>query len=140
MDFSEFLVAVTIAALVGVVGNYCVLRRVSYLKEVDQLKRRYYEFMEMSTQYWRSNNLSTSKRKKLESAIIASQVIVSSEHRLIAKKLKRIKKSHENTNSLRILLWDAVSSGCFQQKNWKPDYDRAQLIIKYVLQIIKTFY
>ena len=147
MSFIEFLTVAIIAAVVGVLGNSCVQRRISHLHRVDDLKHRYYDFMHLTTGYWRSSSLTEDKRKELESKIIASQMIIDNEHRLISEEPRclcgasyRTRKSYNTTLGAQTQLWITASGGSFQQKDWKPDHDRARDIIKSVLKIVNEFY
>ena len=136
------LIAAVVGGVIGWIGNYSVQSSI-HLKHrsVDDLKRRLYEFMEMSSEYWINGDKGgRTKRHALEVRILANQQIIMTEYSLLKKKQRRMRKSYQETKSLRMILWDSATGGCFQQQTWKPDNIRPRIIANSVTGIVKSFY
>lgn len=123
------------------IGNYQVQRRIHvHFRSVDDLKRRFYDYLELSSEYWLTGGGNIVERKALEARMTASQRIIQTEYILIKKSLKHMEKSYRETEKLRLSLWDSSTGGCFQQRRWKADPNRAIKIAVAVSGIVKSFY
>ncbi|MYF66223.1 MAG: hypothetical protein F4182_01345 [Gammaproteobacteria bacterium] len=133
------LVGAVIAALVGWIGNYLVQVRVQGLHfRVDRLRRALYAFLDLTTRYWLSSNSDVSARQHLEAQIIVAQEVYLTEYSVLAKRYRRIKKSHDDTKDMRDVLLDAATGGCFQQEQWRCDLERPRLLATAVTSIVKS--
>ena len=142
MYLPYMLIAAVVGGGTGWIGNYFVQSSIHlHHRSVDDLKRRLYDFMEMSSVYWINGDKGgTAERHALEARIIANQQIIMTEYSLLKKKQKRMKKSYQETKDLRMILWDSATGGCFQQQTWKPDDSRPRKIAYSVTRIVKSFY
>ena len=142
MYLPYMLIAAVVGGGIGWIGNYYVQSSIHlHHRSVDDLKRRFYDFMEISSMYWINGDKGgRTERHALEARIIANQQIIMTEYSLLQKKRKRMRKSYQETQSLRVILWDSATGGCFQQEKWKPDNNRPRVITSSVTGIIKSFY
>ena len=102
MNLLFMLIAAVVGGGIGWIGNYFVQSSI-HLKHrsVDDLKRRLYEFMEMSSVYWINGDKGgTTERHALEARIIANQQIIMTEYSLLEKKQRRMRKSYQETKEL----------------------------------------
>ncbi len=130
-----------VGGFVIVFGNHYVQldRRRLYL--TDGLKQQFYYCLELSAQYWLPEQHDSEERHALEAKITSAQHIAMADYRLMAEKYPHMRKSHEDTDQLRRDLMDALSGGCFQQKdNWSPNRERFLSASKIVVKIIDTFW
>ena len=133
------LAGAVIAALVGWIGNYLVVKRVHGLHiRLDRLRHSLYDFLDLTTRYWLSIGVDGSKRRSLEAEILVAQNVISTEYSLLAKRYKGIEKSYKNTEEMRVVLWDAATGGCFQQEQWKTDPERARAVSNAVTAVVKS--
>ena len=82
--------------------------------------------------------MGSSKRRSLEAEILVAQDVIRTEYSLLAKRYRSIKKSYENTEEMRGILWDAATGGCFQQEQWESDTERPRRLAAAVTAIVKS--
>ena len=134
--------AIILAALLAWAANYHVQRRMHdnlrLRQGVDDLKRRLYEFVDLSARYWTLDEPRTEKHRMLEAQMIARKRIVQEEFSGLGNKSKRLKKSYQGTRSNRLDLWNAATGGCFQQTEWKADPERVIRVAAEACRIIRS--
>jgi len=142
MYLPYMIIAAVVGGVIGWIGNYYVQRSIHlHHRSVDDLKGRFYDFMEISSMYWINGNKGgRTERHALEARIIVNQQIIMTEYSLLQKKRKHMRKSYKETQHLRMILWDSATGGCFQEAKWKPDNSRPRAIARSVTGIIKSFY
>ena len=124
----------------GWISSYAENLRHRRFSETDDLKRKLYDYLELSLNYWLAEDRSDVDRRILEVRMIASQKIIWTDYQLLAKKYRHLRKSYEETGKTRRDLLDAATGGCFQQKEWKADEGRTLRIAKAVIRIVNSFY
>ena len=131
---SSLAVAVLVLA-----GHYQRERRLTQrLRDVDELKRRLYELVEICAEYWSIDHVEggSPPRQLLEAKIVATKLIVSSQCRELRARSKKLDKWHTTTYVYRMRLMDEVAGGCFQQVEWQPDPKRVPSIAREVGHIV----
>ena len=125
--------------LVAWAGNYHVQDRVHRrFVRTDQLRKALYDYLELTANYWFAAPPDLAERRSLEGRMIIAQRVISCEFSLLAKKSKKIQRAYDETDSLRMDLWDAATGGCFEEAAWTPDPDRAKAAARAIVQIIKA--
>lgn len=131
-----------IAIIAAAAGNYYIQRwmhdNLRLRQGVDDLKRRLYEFVDLSAQYWTLDGPRTEKHRMLEAQMIARKRIVQEEFSGLGNKSKRLKKSYQGTTNNRLDLWNAATGGCFQQTKWKADPERVVRVAAEACRIIRS--
>lgn len=128
--------AATIGGLVAWAGNYYVQDRIhNYLHRTGKLRQSFYDYLDLVLIYWTDSENDKAKRRILEAKMIVAQRVISSEYRLLANNHRRIRKSYEETEELRMDLWDAATGGCFQQEDWESDLERVKSVARAVTRI-----
>ena len=138
--FLNLVMASIAGALIGWAGNYYVQERIHRrLARADELRRAFYEYLQLTADYWFSTGTDLEKRQSLEGRMFVAWRIISSEYSLLAKTNCRIRRSYVHTQSLRTDLLDAATGGCFQQVEWTRDPDRVRSAARAVTEIVKSF-
>ena len=135
-------IAIIAAAVLAWAGNYQVQRRLHdtlrLRQGVDDLKRRLHEFVDLSAQYWTSDGPRTEKHRMLEAQMVARKRIIQEEFSGLANKSKPLKKSYQGTKNNRLDLWNAATSGCFQQRKWQANPERVIRVTAEACRIIRS--
>ena len=123
-------------------GNYHVQTRIQrnlrLAHGVDELKRRLYDFLDLSTRYWTLDAPRGEIHRTLEAQILARKRIILEEFNALSSKSTKLERSYFQTESSRVNLWDVAAGGCFQEAKWKSDQDRVVLIAAEVTRIIHS--
>lgn len=135
-------IAIIAAAVIAWVGNYILQRRlhrhVRLQQGVDDLKHRLHEFVDLSARYWTLNEPRSEKHRMLEAQILARKRIIQEESTGLGARSKRLERSHEQTKSNRLDLWNAATGGCFQQTQWQADPERVVRVAAEACRIIRA--
>ena len=135
-------IAILIAALVTWGANYHVQRRMHHhlrlRQSVDDLKGRLHEFVDLSAHYWTLDGPRTQKHRMLEAQMVARKRIIQEEFSALGNKDKRLKKSHQDTTTNRLDLWNAATGGCFQQTSWQADPERVVSVAAEACRITRS--
>ena len=135
-------IAIIAAAVIALVGNHYVQRRVHnhvrLQQGVDDLKRRLHEFVDLSARYWTLNGPRREKHRMLEAQMLARKRIIQEESRGLGTRSKRLKRSHQQTTSNRLDLWNAATGGCFQQSQWQAEPERVVRVAAEACRIIRS--
>ena len=130
--FNSTLIAIVIGATIAWFGNYHVQKRIQanmrLFHSVDNIKQRLHEFVELATKYWTLDGSRSEIHTTLEAQILAKKHVIQVEYLGSAEKFCQVKKSHRETTSCRIDLWNVSTGGCFQQAHWNPDPKRIRRI------------
>lgn len=112
----------------GWYGSYHVQFRLHRrLRRIDNLRQAFVEYLNLASDYWHNAEHDLHKRRGQEGRMIVAQLMIVTEHDLLAKSDGRAKKSYAETKSDRLRLWDAATGGCFGQVDWKPCPERTRV-------------
>ena len=132
------LAVALVAASLVLYGNYYLQSRVARrLRDADEIKRLLYELLDLTVSYW-TVQLEDCDRRSMEAKIISSQLRLSSELNEMQRHSRKLRAWHGESESQRLDLMDAVSGGCFQQKNWQTDNRRAAKAGREIGRIVRA--
>lgn len=145
MDILQSIVAVVVTPILGAcaggaVGWLLQSRLYTRLHGVNELKHRFYAYLDLVSGYWVGGGADAEKRRALEAQMLAQQLIIMTDYSILAKRIKRVRISQNATEEHRIALWDATTGGHFQQKEWQPDSGRVRQAADAVAHIVKSLY
>lgn len=126
--------------VVGLVGNYYIQTKMQKFRDIDEIMKKFYNHLELSAIYWMADGKDIAKRRTLESQMIASQMIIRADYKLLMNRHTQINKSSTSTTEAITELWDATTEGCFQQTKWNPDHARVRQAASAIMQIVKSFH
>ena len=136
-----------IAAVLAVVGNYCIQVWVQQRAHaVEELKKQLYFYLELTLKYWMDENADEPEQGRLEIQMIAKHSIITSEFYNLSKICARFRfirrdrwKNFMQADQMRRDLWHTATGGCFQQREgWKVDPARAMDTAKIVSKIVES--
>ena len=131
---SPFLVAFFV-----LYGNSWLQRRLARrIRDADELKRRLYDLLELTSEYWTAHTSATSPKSALEARILASKSIVAMECSEMARHSRRLKAWLLATEPHRADFMDAITGGSFQQKSWSPDPQRVTRAATAIQQVVSA--
>ena len=143
-SLDAFVTPLAIIAGAGIAwaGNYHVQRRirnhVRIIQGIDDLKERLHDFVDLSANYWTMDGPRAEKHRTLEAQMIARKRIIQEEFIGLGSRSIRLKKSYQQTKSIRLDLWNAATGGCFQQVAWKADPKRVIRVAAEVCRIVRS--
>lgn len=134
--------AIIVSALIAWFGNYWVHRKnhdyLRLLKNVDDLKGRLYEFVDLSVNYWTLDGPREEKHQTLEARMIARKRIILEEFSGLGGRNRRLGKLYQQTTGNRLDLWNAATGGCFQRAQWQKDPERVTRVTAEACRIIQS--
>ncbi len=134
--------SLVVAALVLAGHHWRERRLIQRLRDVDELKRRLYELVEVCAEYWSVDHdqgkLPSTRRQVLEAKIVAAKHIVSSQSEELRTRSRKLDKWHSATRIYRMRLMDEAAGGTFQQRDWKPEPGRVPSVAREVGHIVAT--
>ena len=140
--FNSIPFAIIIGAIIAWFGNYFVQIRIQanmrLFHNVDTLKQRLHEFVELATKYWTLDGSRSEIHTTLEAQILAKKYVIQVEYLGSAEKFRQVNKSHRETKSCRIDLWNVSTGGCFQQAHWNRDPERIRRITSEARCIVRS--
>lgn len=137
----NLIVAATTGAMIAWAGNYHVQDRIHrHLRRTEELRQAFHDYLELVTLYWTDAGNDKTKRRILEAKMIVTHRVIMSEYTLLGKRNKKVRKSLEETDELRMDLWDSATGGCFQQENWESDLDRVKSAATAVTRIASSLH
>ena len=123
-----------VGAAVIVYGNHYLQRGVVRRhRSADDLKNRLYEFLDLAVRYW--TDAGSEPRPTMEARILASWAVITSGCNDMASHSQPLREWYRDTEQTRRDLLDAVTGGCFQQKDWSPNRGHANRAAKHVVSI-----
>lgn len=137
------LVAALLGGCVGGVmgwgGNYHIQSKMQKLRNIDDLMKKFYDYLSLSAIYWMSDGKDTAKLRTLEAQMVAAQLIIQADYVLFKNRYQQVNRSYNSTAKYRIELWKATTGGCFQDTHWKPNSDRVRQAAAAITQIVQSF-
>ena len=137
---------VFVAVLGGVIsgltictGNYLLQRRIVQLQRTDELRRRFYDYLQLVTDYWLAESPTRDQRGKLETRMVVAWRVVLADYRHLANQNRKARRSFNSTMGDRISLQKMATGGDFQGESWSPAPDRVEVVATYITKILDTF-
>ena len=132
------LAVALLAASFALYGNYYLQNRVARrLRDADEIKRLLYELLDLTVNYWTVQSKDCD-RQSMEAKIISSQLRLSSELGEMQRHSQGLRDWYKEIKNQRLDLMDAVSGGCFQQKNWQADDRRVARAGREIGRIVRA--
>lgn len=144
MAINSTVFAIVFGAVIALWGNYRIQKKMQtnmqLFHNVDNIKQRLYEFVDISTKYWTLDGDRREIHSTLEAKIIAKKYEIQTEYSGGASRFRQVNKSYQETVDCRISLWTVSTGGCFQQSQWNPEPERIRRITSEASCIVRSLY